>query len=152
MGKVASGWKHCWPDKKYWRLSIAHTFMEWGRACWMSNKNSKLFGERKDKYKITRMRLKAEAQVWMDAPIVETLIPIQRDRWKRKLLKKAANSDIAFWLVHNKTRRNLVQRRRVPNIVTTLTEPKGYKDSTSQTHHALGGTEGRRTTGPGRAK
>ena len=37
-------------------------------------------------------------------------------------MKKAANSDIAFWLVHNKTRGNLVQRRRVSNIVTALTE------------------------------
>ena len=31
----------------------------------------------------------------MDAPRTETLIPLQRDWWKRKLLKKAANSDIA---------------------------------------------------------
>ena len=31
MGKMASGWKQWWPDKKHWRLSIAHTFMEWGR-------------------------------------------------------------------------------------------------------------------------
>ena len=75
-------------------------------------------------YKITRLRLRAEAQVWMDAPIVETLIPIQRDQWKRKLLKRAANSDIAFWLVHNKTQRKLVQRGRFLNIVTTLSEPE----------------------------
>ena len=106
--------------QKYWRSSIAHTFMEWGRACW-SHRNSTLYGKRKDQYKITRMRLKAEAQVWMDAPNVETLIPIQRDRWKRKVLKKAANSDIAFWLVHNRTRRRIVQRGKVPNIVITLT-------------------------------
>ena len=67
------------------------------------------------------MILKAEAQVWMDAPNVETLIPIQRDRWKRKLLKKAANSDIAFWLVHNRTRRKILHRGKVLNIVMTLT-------------------------------
>ena len=87
---------------KNWCLSIAQTFMEWGRTYW-SHQNSILYGERKDQYKITRMRLKSEAQVWMDAPVVETLIPIQWDWWKWKLLKKAANSDIAFWLVRNKT-------------------------------------------------
>ena len=69
---------------------------EWGRACW-SHQNSILYGECKDQYKITKLRLKAEAQVWMDAPIVETLIPIQGDWWKRKLLKKAAISDIALY-------------------------------------------------------
>ena len=91
-----------------------------GRACW-SHRNIKLYGERKDKYKIMRMRLKTEAQGWMDTPSIEILIPIQQDRWKRKLLKKAANSDIAFWLEHNRTTRNIVQRRKVSNIVVTLT-------------------------------
>ena len=78
MGKMASGWKQCWPDKKHWHSSIAHTFMEWGRACWIQ-RNSILYGKRKEQYKITRLRLKAEAQVPMDAPIVETLILIQQD-------------------------------------------------------------------------
>ena len=73
---------------------------------------------------VTRLQLKAEAQVWMEAPIIETLIPIQRGRWKRKLLKKAANSDIAFWLEHNRTRRKIVQQGRVLNIVVTLTSPE----------------------------
>ena len=93
--------------------------MEWGRACW-SHRNSKLYGERKDKYKITRTRLKAEAQVWMDTPSIETLIPIQRNRWKQKLLKKAANLDIAFWLEHSRARRRIVQLRKVSNVVVTL--------------------------------
>ena len=96
--------------------------MEWGRACW-SHRNSILYGERKDKYTITRLRLKAEAQVWIEAPIIESIIPIQQDQRKWKLLKKAANSDIAFWLEHNRTRRKIVQRGRVPNIVVTLTSP-----------------------------
>ena len=108
MGKMASRWKQCWSDKKHWHSNITYTFMEWGRACW-GHRNNKLYGERKDKYKITRMRLKAEAQaqVWMDAPNVETLIPIQRGQWKQKLLKKPANSDIVFWLEHNKTRQKV---------------------------------------------
>ena len=97
MGKMASWWRQCWPDKTYWRANIAHTFMEWGRACWR-HRNSILYGEYTEKYKMTRLRLKAEAKVWTEAPNIETLIPLQRDRWKRKLLKKAANSDIAFWL------------------------------------------------------
>ena len=58
----------------------------------------------------------------MEAPSIETLIPIQRDRWKRKLLKKAANLDIAFWLEHNRIRRKIVQQGRIPNIVETLTQ------------------------------
>ena len=36
-------------------------------------------------------------------------------------MKRAANSDIAFWLAHNKTPRKIVQRGRFPNIVMTLT-------------------------------
>ena len=123
MGKMVSGWRQCWPDKKHWRSSIAHTFMEWGRACW-SHRNSILYGERKDKYKIMRLRLKAEAHVWMEAPIIESIIPIQQDQWKWKLLNKVANSDIAFWLEHNRTRRKIVQQGRVPNIVVTLTSPE----------------------------
>ena len=126
MGEIASRWRQCWPDKTYWRPSIAHTFMEWGRA-WRSHRNSILDEERKDKCKITRLRLKAEAQVWMEAPSEESLIPIQQDRWKQKLLKKAANSDIAFWLKHNRTRRKIVQWRKVLNIVATLTEPEALK-------------------------
>ena len=95
MGKMASGWRQCWPDKTCWRSSITHTFMEWGRACW-SYRNIVLYEEHKDKYKITRLQLKAKIQVWLGAPSTESLIPIQQNRWKRKLLKKAANSDIAF--------------------------------------------------------
>ena len=34
------------------------------------------------------------------------------------------NSDIAFWLEHNRTRRKIVQFRKVPNIVVTLTSPE----------------------------
>ena len=51
---------------------------------------------------MTRLQLTAEAHVWMGAPRIETLIPLQRDQWKRKLLKNAANSDIAYWLEHNR--------------------------------------------------
>ena len=113
MGRMVSGWRQCWSDKKYWCSSIAHTFMEWGRA-WWSHRNSILYGERKDKHNIMQIRLKAEAQaqahVWMEAPSIETLIPIQREQWKRKLLKKEVNLDIAFWLEHNRTRRKIVQQ------------------------------------------
>ena len=119
IGKMASGRRQYWLNKTYWQLSIAHTIMEWGRACW-SHRNIILYGERKDKYKITRLRLKAEAQVWMDAPRIEALIPIRQDQWNRKLLKKAAKSDIAFWLEHNRTTRQIVQRGAVSNILAAL--------------------------------
>ena len=59
MGKMASGWRQCWPDKRSWRSSMAHTFMEWGRAC----QSHRMYEELNKKYKITRLRLKAEAQV-----------------------------------------------------------------------------------------
>ena len=58
----------------------------------------------------------------MEAPIIESISPILQDQ--RKLLKKTANSDIAFWLEHNITRRKIVQRRKVSNIVVTLTSPE----------------------------
>ena len=60
----------------------------------------------------------------MEAPDIETPIPLQRDRWKWKLLKKAANSDIAFWLEHNSKTRQIVQSGRVPNILLSLLSPK----------------------------
>ena len=34
---------------------------------------------------------------------------------------EAANSDIAFWLVHDKTRQKVLHRGRAQNIVATLT-------------------------------
>ena len=102
-------------------LKIKHsrTFMEWGRACWRHRKCT-LYGERRDKYTMMRLRLTAEAHVWMEAPSIETLIPFQQDRWKQKLLKKAAISDIAFWLEHNRATRQCVQRRGVTNILMSL--------------------------------
>ena len=60
----------------------------------------------------------------MEAPSIEALIPIQRDRWKREIPKKAVNSEIVFWLEHNRTRRKIVQRGRVSNKVATLTQPE----------------------------
>ena len=36
----------------------------------------------------------------------------------------AANSDIALWPVHDKTRQKLVQRGKVQNIVVALTSPE----------------------------
>ena len=71
-----------------------------------------------------RLRLKAEAQVWMKAPIIESIISIQQDLWKQKLLKKAANLGITFWLEHNRTRRKKVQQGKVPDKVVTLTLPE----------------------------
>jgi len=37
---------------------------------------------------------------------------------------KAANSNITIWPVHDKTRKKIVQRGRVQNIVATLTSPE----------------------------
>ena len=112
----------------YCRSSIAHTFMVWGRVCW-SHRHSILYGERKDKYMMTRLRLKAEAHAWMEAPRIKTLIPFQRDRWKRKPPKKAANSDIAFWLKRNRTTRQIVQRGGVLNIRMTMMHTEELKQA-----------------------
>ena len=35
----------------------------------------------------------AEARVWMEAPRTETLVPLQRDRWKRKLILQDGRMD-----------------------------------------------------------
>ena len=100
---------------------------------------------------MTRLRLKAEAHVWMEAPSIDTLIPLQQDRWKRELLKKAANSDIALWLEHNRATRQIVQQGGVSNILAVHGVIRGIKtskyqlprnDITSQTHDDLGWTYG----------
>ena len=86
IGKMARGWRQCWPDKIYWRSSIAFTLMDWGRVCWR-HRNRTLYGKRQDEYKMTRLWLTTEAHVWTEAPTTETLIQLQRNQWKRKLLK-----------------------------------------------------------------
>ena len=40
MGKMASRWKQCWPDKKHWHSSIAHTFMEWAEHAGVTRKTN----------------------------------------------------------------------------------------------------------------
>ena len=64
-------------DKPYWQSGIAFTFIEWGRA-WWRHRDHILYGERKDIYKMTRLRLTAEIRVLMEAPRIETLNPLKR--------------------------------------------------------------------------
>ena len=78
---------------------------------------------------MTRIWLTAEAQVWMEAPSIETLIPLQRDRWKRKLLKKAANSNIAYWLENNKATRQIIQQGGVSNILMSMGQLEELKQA-----------------------
>ena len=56
----------------------------------------------------------------MEAPATETLIPLQHNQWKRKLLKKATNSDIAYWLERNRISRRCVRKGEVTNILMTM--------------------------------
>ena len=58
--------------------------------------------------------------MWMEASRIETLVPLQRDRWKRKFLKKAANLGIAYWLEHNRISRRCVWKGEVANILMTM--------------------------------
>ena len=58
--------------------------------------------------------------MWMEAPRTETLIPLQRDWWKQKVLKKTANSDIAYWLEHNRISRRCVRKGEVTNILMRM--------------------------------
>ena len=60
----------------------------------------------------------------MEAPTAETLIPLQHDRRKRKLLKKAANSHNVYWLEHNKTSRRCVWEGEVTNMLMTIMRPE----------------------------
>ena len=62
--------------------------------------------------------------MWVEAPRTETLIPLQRDRWKRKLLTKAANSDIVYWLEHNRISRRCVRKGGVLNILLIMMYPE----------------------------
>ena len=78
---------------------------------------------------MTRLWLTAEAQVWMKAPRTEILIPPQRDQQKRILLKKAVNSDIAYWLAHNKISRQRVWQGGVSNILMSLGQPEELKQA-----------------------
>ena len=70
--------------------------------------------------KITRLQLMSEANIWMEAPRTETLIPLQQDQWKLKLLKKAANSDIVYWLEHNRLSQQCLLHGRVSNILMSM--------------------------------
>ena len=49
--------------KTYWRSDIAYTFMEWDRAYCTAHCT-----ENKNNYKMTRLRLIADALVWMGTP------------------------------------------------------------------------------------
>ena len=51
---------------------------------------------------------------------IETLIPLQQDWWKQKLLKKIMNSDITYWLEHNRIYQRCVQKGEVTNILMGL--------------------------------
>ena len=51
--------------------------------------NSILYAERKDKHKITLLRLKAEAQVWMEAPrLMETKTPEESSEFGHCILAR----------------------------------------------------------------
>ena len=119
MGKMARGWRQCWLEKTYWRSGIAFTFMGWGRACW-GHCNCTLYVEWQDKYKMTRLWLTTEVHAWMGAPTTDTLIPLKRDQWKWKLLKKAANLEIAYLLEHNIIPWRCVRKVEVTNILMTM--------------------------------
>ena len=83
-----------------------------------------------DNYKMTRLRLTTEARVWMEVLRKETLIPLQCDRWKRTLLKKARNSDIAYWLEHNRISRRCVQKGEVvTNILMRMMPQEELKQA-----------------------
>ena len=57
----------------------------------------------------------------MDAPRTETPITLQRDQWERKLLKKAGNSDIAYWLEQNRITQRCDWKGEVTNMLMRLT-------------------------------
>ena len=54
---------------------------------------------------MTRLRLKAESQVWIEVPSIEILTPLQRDRWKQKLatrqiVQQGGFSNILMTMIH----------------------------------------------------
>ena len=77
--------------------------------------------------------MKAEAHMWMEAPTPETVIPVQCDQWKWKLLKKAANLDIAYCFEHNIIPKRCILRGREPNILVSMRQPAELE----QTDHSF---------------
>ena len=96
----------------------------------------------------------------MEAPRIESLIPIQQDRWKWKLLKRAANSNIAFLLEHNSTTQKSYSEGGLEYISDTDSNRGAnsskyqlpLKDIASQTHAIPGRTNGWRNAWSDRVK
>ena len=118
-GKMATGWRDCHTDQAFWRQATAKVFADWGRACW-AQRNITLYGERENNKQAKRQQLLQVAKVWMDAPRIESLIPISRERWRRRLLKRTPTGDITNWLNECKEQRNKARRGQSTNIMTSM--------------------------------
>ena len=90
--------------------------MTWGRACWTS-RNSTLFGEKKNRYAITRKILLVEAKVWRTAMMRERLVGDAHIRMKKNTLKTASSITIATWLDELHDLRRKIKRRNSTNII-----------------------------------
>ena len=64
-----------------------------------------------------RIRLQAEARIYLNAPKEEALVPIERSRATRKNITIMPNAEIANWIAGQRKWR---QRIRQKKIKTTL--------------------------------
>ena len=127
-GKFAWGWRKFWTERQQWASQFAVLMMKWDRACW-SKRNRTLFGERRNRYIVTRRQLMAEAQVWRNATNTERLVGDIAINMRRKTLKTAASILIATWLDELMAQRRQIQRRQQENIIMNWTNPEELHDA-----------------------
>lgn len=113
--------------------------LEWGRACCSRGYNTR-YGGRTERYKLLqRARHCADANVWIDAPINETLIGIENNRAKRRSIEISANITIASWLDDQQKLRAKVKvkRRRATNILRAFLTEDAMREANNRIHRKI---------------
>lgn len=95
QGRFALAWKDLHTEKA-WRKPVLEELMKWGRECW-SSRCSKLFGPKKDRYRLRRHRLHLQVKLWYEAPYLETMVRRTSLPDQDSILRKH-NDGIVRWL------------------------------------------------------
>ena len=97
QGRISIRWPTIsTPENTKWIPGFLKILMNWSRACW-STWHQRLFGLRKDRYRLQQIRLRQHVNTWYTAPREEALI----DKSKlpaRELILRKINDAIAKWL------------------------------------------------------
>jgi len=117
MGYLTSGWQTCTAGLEHiWTTSCAHLFLEWGHTCG-THRNNTLYGPFKKRHQQQHCRLQAEAQVWLEAPSTESLVPLQKDACPRRDVMRARMETIATWQLQQQTMRWLIRNGKRTSII-----------------------------------